>query len=73
MKSAGGVRSQEETSHWLFNSANDSLAILFMVFGNLIKITISLYLDPGASNLFESENRPNIKWKLREGQFYGMN
>ena len=28
-------------------------------------MTISLYLDPGASNLFESENRPNLKLKLR--------
>ena len=38
-----------------------------MVLGNLIKMTISLYLDPGASNLFESENRPNLKLKLRGG------
>ena len=31
-----------------------------MVLGNLIKMTNSLYLNPGASNLFESENRPNL-------------
>ena len=75
MESEGGVRSQEETSHWLFNfnSANDSLAIQFMVLGNLIKMTISLYLDPGASNLFELDNRPKLKLKLKGGLFYGLN
>ena len=36
-----------------------------MVVGNFIKMTISLYLDPGASNLFEYEKRPNLKLKLR--------
>ena len=38
-----------------------------MVLGNLIKMTNSLYLNPGASNLFDSENRPNLKLKLRGG------
>ena len=34
---------------------------------NLIKMTNCLYLDSGASNLFESENRLNLKLNLRGG------
>ena len=49
--------------------AREEWAAIINDFRKLDKMTNSLQLDPGASNLFASENRPNIKLKLRGSQF----
>ena len=61
MKSGGGVHSQEETSRWQFNSANESLAIKFTKWGKLIKMSKLLYLLSSALNHFELRSRSNKK------------